>query len=165
VLTHEAGKHATSVTARSLLSASGVGNYFESVVLLELSLTVSVVVGNSNTMVTVAFDPGPLPVDEVGWAMAPYCLFLTGNETGGTTGVVELPPGHAFGRELKAASVGNTPPCIHAKVDSNDTAKVIIRGHLLVEAMGVGMPGVVNITPSGKGGLRQTTATLASRPA
>lgn len=165
MLTHAIGKHETSVTARALLNAAAIGSYFESVSLLELSLTVSVVVGNSNTMVMVAFDSGLMPTDDVGWAMAPYSLFLTGNEAGGTTGVVELPPGHAFGRELKAASVGNAPPCVHVKVESDDTAKVIVRGHLLVEAVGVGMPGVVNITPSGKGGLLQAVASPGNRPA
>jgi len=165
VLTHEIGKHETSVTARSFLTAAGVGSYFESVTLLEMSLTVSVVVGNSNTTVMVAFDTGGMPTDYVGWAMAPHCLFLTGNEQGGTTGVVELPPGHSFGRELKAASVGNPPPCVHARVESDDTARVVIRGHMLVEAKGVGLPGVVNFTPSGKGGLQQAATGTGNRPA
>jgi len=153
VLTEGTGKDVIAVTFRSIIAGAQIGSYFESVQLMEAEIVVSMVGGLAATTLDVAISSGPMPKTNINWAMCHHGLTLTGNDQGGVVGKLVLPSTHVMGRELQAANIGNSPPCLYVKLASDQATRVILRGYLKVRCRGVGDPAVVDVSPPAKGGL------------
>lgn len=85
------------------------------------------------------------------WLAAPINTTICGASTGVVRGKFTLPPNHQFGKEIRAATVGNHGPSFHFNHQGAAGSSSRITGSITVTVAGLAVIGHVNIGPVAKG--------------
>jgi len=85
------------------------------------------------------------------WLAAPINTTICGASTGVVRGKFTLPPDHQFGKEIRAATVGNHGPSFHFNHQGAAGSSSRITGSITVTVAGMAVIGHVNIGPVAKG--------------
>jgi hypothetical protein len=130
---------------RSSSIVGAVTKYFESATLESARITVSVS-GGSGVTACVGVGTGTIPAGPDGFLALPQCVIFTGSADGLGTGEYVLPPDHSFGREIKAAALGNPDPSFFFCIDAPDSGVAMIRGVITIRVSGAGVPVPFSLT-------------------
>jgi len=85
------------------------------------------------------------------WLAAPLNITICGASTGVVRGKFSLPRNHQFGKELRAATVGNHGPSFHFNHQGAAGSSSRVTGSVTVTVSGLAIIGHVNIGPVAKG--------------
>jgi len=137
---------------------------YESVRLESVDLTAILSTGTDVALWMAATENNVTLTGTDQWLAAPLNTTICGASTGVVRGSFSLPVGHQFGKEIRAATVGNHGPAFHFNHQGPAGSSSRITGTVTVIVSGLAVIGHVNIGPVPKGkNLMSATAETANR--
>lgn len=118
---------------------------FESVHFVSLSFSVEIT-GQAGRLWFSATTSDATPATDRAWLGSPVFQRFAGNAHGDTFAEYVFPSTHPFGREVKAAVLGNAPPRFYFRFDGESGDSCSVRGKLVVRGGGRGIIDATTIT-------------------